>query len=93
MTTRSNRSDSGNRPKAGEVTGQKSFWFLLGRLPKETRPKRSAGGSERAVYAQRMKPLSITARTWGETPLTLFAERIQPSAFGYDREANKANRR
>jgi hypothetical protein len=37
MTTRSNRNDGGDRPKAGEVTGQKSFWFLLGRLPKETR--------------------------------------------------------
>jgi len=37
MTTRSNRSDSGNRPTAGEVTGQKSFWLLFGRLSKEAR--------------------------------------------------------
>src|SRR6056297_869082 len=70
MTTRSNQSDGGNRPTAGEVTGQKSFWFLLGRLPKETRRvseatakafdfhPRSAAGNARAVCAQRKKPWS-----------------------------------
>jgi hypothetical protein len=46
MTTRSNRSAAGHRPQAGEVTGQKSFWFLLGRLPKETRPASPKGVGE-----------------------------------------------
>jgi hypothetical protein len=47
MTTRSNRSDTGHRPQAGEVSGQESFWFLLGRLPKETRPESAKHRRER----------------------------------------------
>jgi len=30
--------NAGDPPQAGANLGQKSFWFLLGRLPKETRP-------------------------------------------------------
>jgi hypothetical protein len=30
------------RPQAGEVSGRQIFWFLLDRLPKETRPESEA---------------------------------------------------
>jgi len=50
MTTRSNRSDSGHRPKAGEVSGQESFWFFWDDCQKKLAQKARSAWAKAFVF-------------------------------------------